>query len=58
MNISENMEAIEAEIDLLAQEYTRHKALILTERDLQCQLHSRLSKLPSLTGNHPTADPG
>jgi len=60
MNIPENRVvrlAIEAAIDLLAQEYAHHKALILTERDLQCQLHSRLSKLPLLTGNHPTADP-
>ncbi len=61
MNLSENMavrSAIEAKINCLAQEYRRHKALILTERDLQCQLYNRLSKIPLLAGNHQTADSG
>lgn len=61
MNISKNLEIrsdIEAQIDLLAKDYAHHKALILTERDLQCELQSRLSRLPSLAGYYPTADQG
>jgi hypothetical protein len=46
---------IEAVISDLADEYRSIQALILTERDLQCQLHARLSKIPALVNPRPTA---
>ena len=49
---------IESEIARLADDYAAHRALILTERDLQCQLYNRLTAIPMLAGHFPTEDPG
>ncbi|GEM_PF-978754 len=52
------LSAIEGQIDQLARDYAAVPGLILTEDDLKCLLHSRLSGMSDLSGDFETRDPG